>query len=82
MTQRWKLTIEYDGTQFVGWQVQENGISVQGCLEKAIHAFCGETVTIAGRELLDRSDHWDWDLAGPCERRAMTLVYQSQLGER
>ena len=51
MTQRWKLTIEYDGTEFVGWQVQENGISVQGALEKAFHAFCGETVTlhVAGR---------------------------------
>ena len=51
MTQRWKLTIEYDGTDFVGWQVQENGTSVQGCLEKAIHDFCGEKVTlhVAGR---------------------------------
>jgi len=51
MTQRWKLTIEYDGTKFVGWQVQENGLSVQGCLAKAFHAFCGETVVlhVAGR---------------------------------
>lgn len=51
MTQRWKLTIEYDGTDFVGWQVQENGISIQGSLEKAFKAFCGETVTlhVAGR---------------------------------
>lgn len=51
MTQRWKLTIEYDGTHFVGWQRQENGLSVQECLEKAIHGFCGEAVTIhvAGR---------------------------------
>ncbi len=51
MTQRWKLTIEYDGSAFVGWQWQENGLSVQGCLQNAIHAFCGETPTIyaAGR---------------------------------
>lgn len=51
MAQRWKVTIEYDGTSFVGWQRQENGLSVQACLEKAIHSFCGEEVTIhvAGR---------------------------------
>ncbi len=51
MTQRWKLTIEYDGTNFVGWQVQDEGHTVQGCLEKAFHAFCGENVTlhVAGR---------------------------------
>ena len=51
MTRRWKLTIEYDGTEFVGWQRQENGLSIQGCLEKAFHDFCGETITlhVAGR---------------------------------
>jgi tRNA pseudouridine38-40 synthase len=52
MTQRWKLTIEYDGAGFVGWQRQEAGLfSVQECLETAIHAFSGETVVAhaAGR---------------------------------
>lgn len=49
--QRWKLTIEYDGTDFSGWQRQENALSVQECIEKAIFGFCGETVTlhVAGR---------------------------------
>lgn len=48
---RFKLTIEYDGTGLVGWQRQDEGTSVQGLLEKSIHAFCGEqlTVTAAGR---------------------------------
>jgi len=51
MTQRWKLTIEYDGTPFVGWQRQESDPSVQAAVEKAIFDFTGETVTIhvAGR---------------------------------
>lgn len=51
MTQRWKLTIEYDGTDFAGWQRQENALSVQECLETAVFKFCGETVTahVAGR---------------------------------
>lgn len=49
--QRWKLTIEYDGTDFVGWQKQDNGLSVQSCIESAITAFSGEAagLTVAGR---------------------------------
>ena len=48
---RFKLTIEYDGTDFVGWQRQKNGIGVQQVLEEAVTAFCGETVNAfaAGR---------------------------------
>lgn len=48
---RYKLTLEYDGGPFVGWQRQENGLSVQEVVERAIFAFCGEeaTLTAAGR---------------------------------
>ncbi len=48
---RFKLILEYDGTNFVGWQRQENGIGVQQVLEEAVTAFSGETVTVfaAGR---------------------------------
>ena len=48
---RFKLTIEYDGTDFIGWQRQKNGIGVQQVLEEAVTAFCGETVNAfaAGR---------------------------------
>ena len=41
---RFKLTLEYDGSGFVGWQRQDNGPSVQQALEEAIFKFCGETV--------------------------------------
>jgi tRNA pseudouridine38-40 synthase len=49
--QRYKLTIEYDGTPFCGWQRQTNGISVQQTLEEAIVAFAGHEVKLscAGR---------------------------------
>ena len=39
---RVKLTLEYDGTGFVGWQRQDNGPSVQAALEEAIAAYCGQ----------------------------------------
>lgn len=49
--QRWKLTIEYDGRGFSGWQKQPHHISVQQAIEQAIHQLSGETVkvTVAGR---------------------------------
>jgi tRNA pseudouridine38-40 synthase len=48
---RYRLLIEYNGGPFQGWQAQENGPSVQGAIERAVKAFCGETVrlTAAGR---------------------------------
>lgn len=48
---RYKLTLEYDGGPFVGWQRQDNGVSVQSALEEAIFRFTGERVgaTAAGR---------------------------------
>lgn len=48
---RWKLTLEYDGAGFSGWQRQDHIHSVQQTVEEAIHSFCGETVRlhVAGR---------------------------------
>jgi tRNA pseudouridine38-40 synthase len=54
---RYKLTIEYDGGPFVGWQVQESGPSVQGALVAAIKAFCGEEVKVGGAGRTDAGVH-------------------------
>ncbi len=54
---RYKLTIEYDGTPFVGWQVQDNGPSVQGVLTEAIAAFTGERVVVPGAGRTDAGVH-------------------------
>ena len=54
---RYKLVIEYDGTPFVGWQVQDNGPSVQGHIEAAIEAFAGERTTVRGAGRTDAGVH-------------------------
>ena len=54
---RYKLRIEYDGTPFVGWQIQERGLSVQGVLTDAVAAFCGERVKVQGAGRTDAGVH-------------------------
>jgi tRNA pseudouridine38-40 synthase len=54
---RYKLTIEYDGTPFVGWQIQDNGASVQGVLTDAIAAFAGERAAVQGAGRTDAGVH-------------------------
>ncbi len=54
---RYKLTLEYDGTPFVGWQMQENGPSVQGRLAEAIKAFSGEETLPRGAGRTDAGVH-------------------------
>lgn len=54
---RFRLTIEYDGTPFNGWQSQENGIGVQDRLEKAVLDFSGEAVRITGAGRTDSGVH-------------------------
>jgi len=69
---RFKLTLEYDGGPFVGWQRQTNGLGVQQVVEQALAAFCGEAVTVhaagrtdAGVHALGQVIHFD--LAGDRE---------------
>jgi tRNA pseudouridine38-40 synthase len=54
---RYRLTLEYDGGPYCGFQAQAGQASVQEALEQAIHAFCGETVRVASAGRTDAGVH-------------------------
>ena len=54
---RWKITVEYDGAGFVGWQRQENGLGVQEALEDAIEKFAQQRVSVFGAGRTDSGVH-------------------------
>ncbi|HML14827.1 MAG TPA: tRNA pseudouridine(38-40) synthase TruA [Xanthobacteraceae bacterium] len=54
---RYRLLIEYDGSPFVGWQMQAGGPSVQGVITDAIAAFADEKVTVHGAGRTDAGVH-------------------------
>ena len=54
---RYRLTIEYDGGPFVGWQRQAEGASIQGALEDAIEKLSAERVTVTGAGRTDAGVH-------------------------
>src|SRR6202140_2409308 len=54
---RYKLTIEYDGTPYVGWQMQDSGPTIQGALTEAIAAFTGSRPVVYGAGRTDAGVH-------------------------
>ena len=52
-----KLLLEYDGTNYSGWQIQENGITVQGELVKSLKIILGQDLAISGAGRTDRGVH-------------------------
>ena len=53
----YKIVIEYDGTNFVGWQQQENGQSIQSTLQEALFKLTGENIIIFGAGRTDAGVH-------------------------
>lgn len=65
---RYKINIEYDGTDLIGWQENQQGPSVQSLLQEAIFKFCGENTEVysagrtdAGVHALSMVAHFDLD---------------------
>lgn len=54
---RYKITVEYDGTDFLGWQIQKDGLSIQGCLTDALFKLTGEKTDICGSGRTDAGVH-------------------------
>ena len=54
---RIKLTIAYDGTNYCGWQVQPNGITVEEVLNKALKKLTGEDIQVIGASRTDSGVH-------------------------
>lgn len=52
-----KLTIEYDGKDFNGWQKQPDKLNIQGNIEKAIETITGEKVDLMASGRTDRGVH-------------------------
>ena len=76
-----KLTLEYDGTNYCGWQVQPNGNTVQAELEKALFSLTGEKISVTGSGRTDSGVHAKGQVASfsvaaeniPAERYAPAL---------
>lgn len=54
---RYKITLEYDGTNYAGWQRQPDRFSIQEALENAAFLFCGEKVQVHGAGRTDAGVH-------------------------
>ena len=59
-----KLTVAYDGTEYVGWQRQAAGASIQGCLEAALRDIEGAPVSVLGAGRTDAGVHALGQVAG------------------
>lgn len=53
----YQLLIEYDGTNFVGWQIQRNGPSIQGSIQSALKKYFKKKILINGAGRTDSGVH-------------------------
>src|SRR5699024_1376536 len=54
---RFKLTVAYDGTDYCGWQIQPNGVTVEEVLNRKLSELTGENITVIGASRTDSGVH-------------------------
>tara|TARA_Y100000590_G_scaffold223178_1_gene252488 strand:- start:779 stop:1516 length:738 start_codon:yes stop_codon:yes gene_type:complete len=84
---RYKIKIEYEGTPFVGWQIQKNGESVQEVLQKAIFNFSKEKVVVTGAGRTDSGVHAleqvaHFDLKKKMKRKKILPAINQNIGSK
>ena len=77
---RIKLTIAYDGTNYCGWQIQPNGITIEEVINKALSKLTGEEILVIGASRTDSGVHamgnvavFDTETTIPPEKIAVAL---------
>ena len=77
---RVKLTIAYDGTNYCGWQIQPNGITIEEVLNRALKKLTGENILVIGASRTDSGVHalgnvavFDTETTIPADRIAYAL---------
>lgn len=80
MMKRIKLTVAYDGTNYCGWQIQPNGVTIEEVLNKSLSKLTGEDIRIIGASRTDSGVHargnvavFDTETSIPAERIAYAL---------
>src|SRR5258705_13350741 len=79
-----KITVAYDGTDFVGWQRQANGVSIQGLLEGALADLDQRPAGVTGAGRTDAGAHALGQVAGfsparPIEAEAVAPAVNARL---
>lgn len=80
MSKRIKLVVAYDGTQYHGWQVQPNGETIEGVLNRKLSELLGEDIVVTGASRTDSGVHsygnvavFDTDTRIPAEKISYAL---------
>ena len=78
---RYFIELSYDGTNYHGWQVQPNGVSVQETLQQALSTLLRQDIEVVGAGRTDAGVHASmmvahFDFSGSVELDTMQLVYK------
>lgn len=70
---KYKLLIAYDGTNYSGWQIQANALSIQSLIEKALHTLLKHPTSLTGAGRTDAGVHAHGQVAHFCSEKTLDL---------